>query len=105
MTSKERMMTAVHRGIPDRLPITIHQWMPYHLQHYMNGMDQLEAFLATGLDASVTPNVTVAKVSSDWECSVEEFPPEKNRTSRRHRVKTPEGELTKFGAEIEGVQA
>ncbi len=95
MTSKERMMTALHGKIPDRLPITIHQWQTYHLQHYMNGMDQLDAFLATGLDASVTPwDIYSEKPSPDWKCSVEEFPPQKKRTSRRYRVQTPKGELT-----------
>ena len=44
MTGKERMITAVRGGIPDRLPVTIHQWQPYHLRHHMDGMDQVEAF-------------------------------------------------------------
>ena len=39
MTSKERMMTALRRGKPDRLPVTIHQWMQYHLTHFMGGID------------------------------------------------------------------
>ena len=39
MTSKERMLCAIDRGMPDRLPVTIHQWQPYHLKKYMNGQE------------------------------------------------------------------
>ena len=31
MTPKTRMMTALERGKPDRLPVSIHQWQQYHL--------------------------------------------------------------------------
>ena len=31
MTSKERLMCALHREKPDRLPVTVHQWQGYHL--------------------------------------------------------------------------
>ena len=51
MTSKERMMRALHREKPDRLPVTIHQWQQYHLDTYMGGMDALDAFKTCGLDA------------------------------------------------------
>ena len=30
MTSKERMLCALDRGKPDRLPISAHQWQGYH---------------------------------------------------------------------------
>jgi uroporphyrinogen decarboxylase len=53
MTSKERMMRALNREKPDRLPVTIHQWQQYHLDTYMGGVDAVEAFRATGLDASI----------------------------------------------------
>ena len=44
MTSKERMMRALDREKPDRLPVTIHQWQQYHLDQYIGGMDALDAF-------------------------------------------------------------
>ncbi len=53
MTSKERMMVALERGTPDRLPASIHQWQQYHLDTYMGGIDDLEAFRVTGLDAQI----------------------------------------------------
>jgi uroporphyrinogen-III decarboxylase len=94
MTPKERMMTALHGGKPDRLPATVHQWQAYHLDHYMEGCDQLEAFLRTGLDASVTPWITLPVPSRDW---IEQAVPEP--TSRipnavRTIITTPEGELS-----------
>jgi hypothetical protein len=54
MNSKERMLIALERGAPDRLPVTVHQWQKYHLDTYMGGMSDLEAFESIGLDASIT---------------------------------------------------
>jgi uroporphyrinogen decarboxylase len=53
MTPKERMMRALRREKPDRLPVTIHQWQQWHLDNYMGGMDALSAFKAVGLHASI----------------------------------------------------
>lgn len=86
MTSKERMLTALSRGKPDRLPATIHQWQRYHLQHFMDGADQLEAFKRVGLDASITPTDIYTEVESpDWRVT---------HDGGRWRVRTPDGELT-----------
>lgn len=53
MTSKERMMCAVNGEKPDRLPVTVHQWQGYHLEKYLNGVSDLEAFEKFGMDAAV----------------------------------------------------
>ena len=53
MNGKQRMLCALGRGKPDRLPVTIHQWQQYHLDQYVGGCDALEAFRQTGLDAAV----------------------------------------------------
>lgn len=53
MTSKERMLRALAREVPDRLPVTIHQWLPYHLEKYLGGISNLEAFRRFGLDAAI----------------------------------------------------
>ncbi len=55
MTSKERMLRALAREKPDRMPATIHQWQEYHLDTHMGGRDALAAFggrlaLIGGLD-------------------------------------------------------
>ncbi len=44
MNSKERMMLALNREKPDRLPATVHQWQGYHLDTYMGGISDLAAF-------------------------------------------------------------
>src|SRR5512136_2241311 len=53
VTSKERMIRALGRGKPDRLPATVHQWQRYHLDTYLGGLSDLEAFRMFGLDASI----------------------------------------------------
>ena len=35
MTSKERLLTALAGGKPDRLPVSVHQWQGYHLDEYL----------------------------------------------------------------------
>lgn len=68
MTSKERMMLALHREKPDRVPVTIHQWQSYHLEHYMNGMTEIEAFQSMGMDAAATYYPAYRKIAaSDWK--------------------------------------
>ncbi len=93
MTSKERMLTALSKGKPDRLPVTIHQWQPYHLKHYMGGMSELEAFEATGMDAAVTHFTPAYLESPQWRVEKQLFV-QSGANRRRYRITTPEGELT-----------
>ena len=44
MTSRERLMRALGREKPDRLPVSVHQWQGYHLDTYLGGITDLEAF-------------------------------------------------------------
>jgi len=53
MTSRQRMLTALDRGVPDRLPASVHDWLPYWLVKYMDGAGKFEAFERFGLDWSV----------------------------------------------------
>ncbi len=50
MTSKERFLTALNKGIPDRLPVTTHHIQPYFLKKYMNGISNDQFFDTFGLD-------------------------------------------------------
>lgn len=50
MTSRERLLTAIEGGVPDRLPVTTHHVMPYFLNKYMNGMTNDEFFDYFGFD-------------------------------------------------------
>jgi len=50
MTAKQRFLTALDCGVPDRLPVTTHHVMPYFLCKYMNGISNDEFFDYFGLD-------------------------------------------------------
>ena len=50
MTARERLLTALARGIPDRLPVTTHHLMPTFLQA-LGGLSEREFFDRYGLDA------------------------------------------------------
>jgi hypothetical protein len=105
MTSKERMMLALHRETPDRLPVTIHQWQKYHLDRHMGGMNALDAFAATGMDAAIQYFEAMGQFwirdadkytvqSRKWadEMAVVDANPE-NRVIH-HTIRTPGGTLT-----------
>ena len=53
MTSKQRMLAAIERRIPDRLPVTTHHVMPYFLEKYMDGKSADEFFEYFGMDPIV----------------------------------------------------
>jgi len=110
MTPKQRMLAALHREKPDRLPVSIHQWQQYHLDTYMNGMDALDAFKATGMDAAIQyfeamgqfwiPNAEkYALQTPQWRDEITVVDPNPDNKIVHHRIVTPEGELTyKTGA-------
>jgi len=105
MTSKERMLCALDKGKPDRLPGSLHQWQSYHLDKYLGGISDLEAFEKFGLDAQIQyfqsmgqfwlVDADFTKFNTDnWidEPIVIDNDPE-NRIIH-HTIKTPGGELT-----------
>jgi len=105
MTPKERMMRALHREKPDRLPATIHQWQQYHLDEFMEGVDALDAFKATGMDASIQyfeamgqfwiPEAEkYALQTPQWQDEITVVDPNPDRKIVHHKIVTPKGELT-----------
>ncbi len=90
MTSKERLMTALGGGVPDRVPATIHQWQDYHLKTFMGGKTDLEAFKDVELDAAITRNPFVTLDTPSWK--VRESAPGPSR--RRYEIETPGGALS-----------
>jgi uroporphyrinogen-III decarboxylase len=105
MTSKERMMRALCREKPDRLPVTIHQWQQYHLDTYMSGMDALPAFKATAMDAALqyfeamgqfwVPDAEKYVVQSrEWRDEIALVDPNPRNKVLHHTITTPEGRLT-----------
>lgn len=95
MTSKERMLTALSGGRPDRLPATVHQWLPYHLDKYMDGMDQIDAFRHFGMDAAVTDGSIYYQGSTpDWVDTIVKTTVSGGVTTEFHEVTTPKGKLS-----------
>lgn len=93
MNSKERMLTALNLGKADRVPATIHQWQDFHLKNFMDGMSDIEAFRAVGLDASVTVGCISEEASPDWRLSsTEHFEGRDKMTG--YSIATPAGKLT-----------
>ena len=105
MTSKERMMRALNREKPDRLPVTVHQWQQYHLDQYLGGIDDLTAFRKFGMDAAVAYFEAVGQFwmpgaddqtnsSPDWreESAVVKDDPDDH--IRHYTITTPGGTLT-----------
>jgi uroporphyrinogen decarboxylase len=99
MTSKERMLIALERGVPDRVPASVHQWQPFHLNNYLGGISDLEAFRRFGLDASLARSPSLPQNDPNWVVErVEIEAPEGERRSRV-TVTTPGGRLEKLTAE------
>jgi uroporphyrinogen decarboxylase len=70
MNSRERMLTALNNGRPDRLPCQVHGWMPYYLQHYLGGMDWWQAYEKFDMDFAIYqgPNYLYdEKAFVNWE--------------------------------------
>jgi uroporphyrinogen-III decarboxylase len=86
------MLTALRREVPDRVPATLHQWQPYHLSTYMNGMSDIEAFRAVGLDAAITRSPFTLQESNQWRVSRTREGSSNPRYL--YTVETPEGTLS-----------
>ncbi|MCZ2095166.1 MAG: hypothetical protein LC121_02630, partial [Anaerolineae bacterium] len=116
MTSRQRMLTALTGGVPDRLPVTTHHVMLSFLQKYMGGIDyhqffdtfELDAYLWTvpylpdaGAGEYFDPNQTFVHpldhtrrvVSDRWRIECDSLPDSEYRTTR-YRFVTPKGTLS-----------
>jgi uroporphyrinogen decarboxylase len=115
MTSRQRLLTALNRGIPDRLPATTHHLMPYFLDKYLGGVSNREFFDRFDLDANfwttpyrpdpdhgeyydplqaeVASTETRQIVTDEWRIEPEVLPDRQYQTIR-YRVVTPGGALS-----------
>ncbi len=116
MTSRQRMLTALTGGVPDRLPTTTHHVMLYFLDKYLGGISYPEFYDRFGLDALLwtvpykadaakgeyfDPNQTSVHpldhthrvVSDNWRIEPVSIPNDQYRTTRYNFV-TPKGTLT-----------
>ncbi len=105
MTSKERMLSALHRGQPDRLPASVHQWQRFHLDTYLGGISDLDAFQKLGLDAQVQffqgfgqfwfqDGKLTRLCTPEWEYEAKVLSAGAEGVAVRHLIRTPEGDLT-----------
>jgi uroporphyrinogen-III decarboxylase len=110
VTSRERLLTALACGIPDRLPVTTHHLMPSFLRAHGFGADRA-FFDAYGLDAIhwTTPLATPADavadpglragfeswsfVSDHWRLERTDLP-HPDYSTTRYTIHTPGGALT-----------
>lgn len=115
MTPKQRLLTALQRGKPDRLPVTTHHLMQYFPDKYMGGISSQEFFEHFGLDAITWPVLhkpdpakrdyfdplqgapgflEARRIWSDqWRIEAEDVPGEPGKTTR-YRFVTPRGTLS-----------
>jgi uroporphyrinogen decarboxylase len=116
MTPKQRMVTALEGGQPDRLPVTTHHVQGYFLDKYLGGMDYRDFFDEFGFDpirwvvpykadesrgeyhdptqTTVHPlDLTHRVVSDEWRIEQEPIPNQEYRTTRYNFV-TPGGTLS-----------
>jgi len=105
MTSKERLMTALNKEKPDRLPVTVHQWQGYHLEKYMGGITDLEANKKIGFDAQIQYFEEMAQfwvTDADfekfntrmWNDIPKIINDDPDNREVHHTVETPSGNLT-----------
>jgi uroporphyrinogen decarboxylase len=114
MTSRERLLTAIARGVPDRLPATTHHLLPCFLDEHFCGRPAAEFFDFFGLDAitwTVPHRPDPAKgeyadplqrelgflestrvASPTWHVEFEDLPG-RDRKATRYRFVTPKGSL------------
>lgn len=102
MTSRERLLSALELGKPDRLPVQVHCWMDYYLNKYLGGCDQYEAYRRFGMDsviytgpAYIYSDASIAK----WQTERKDLGLDDSRNYRlTDIITTPEGTLTLSGA-------
>lgn len=98
-------MCALEGGKPDRLPVSLHQWQPYHLDKYLNGISDIEAFEKFGMDAQIqyfeemgqfwVADADFTKASaSEWRDEAEVVSADPDHRVVHHTIHTPEGTLT-----------
>ena len=115
MTSRQRMLAALQRQMPDRLPVTTHHVMDSFLNRYMNGMSYDGFFDAFSLDAYrwldlLKPDVSKGQyydpnqpepksfsspriVTDSWRIEREELA-DPSYATERYTIVTPRGSLT-----------
>jgi uroporphyrinogen decarboxylase len=96
MSVKDRFLTAINRGIPDRLPVTTHHVMDYFLKNKMKNLidpNNNEFFDYFGFDPIVWVHNCKDVYNENWIIESKELYDPKYRTIR-YNIVTPKGTLT-----------
>ncbi len=98
MTSRERLLTALNNGRPDRLPAQVHGWMEYYLKNYLNGADQWQAYEMFDMDHVIYNRIEYVFDERDlanWKIEKTPLPaPSPDSISWRELITTPLGTLS-----------
>jgi uroporphyrinogen decarboxylase len=105
MTSRERLLSALNKEKPDRLPVTVHQWQDYHLDKYMGGISDLDACKKIGFDAQIqyfedmaqfwVTQADLGKFNTEfWRDIPKVIGQDPDNREVFHTIETPEGNLT-----------
>ena len=87
-------MLAINKEKPDRLPVSIHQWQDFHLENFMDGMTDLEAFQKVGLDAQIQYPAEGISSSKTWKDEATIISDKPGKKITHHKIHTPEGNLS-----------
>ncbi|MFH1740964.1 MAG: uroporphyrinogen decarboxylase family protein [bacterium] len=102
MTSRERMLTALANGRPDRLPCQVHGWMSFYLETYLDNMDWWQAYEKFDMDFAIylSPRYTYdEKDLSKWQIDRRDLGVDKDGNHRwEATITTPKGTLHHAGA-------
>lgn len=102
MTSRERLLTAMQCGKPDRLPVQVHSWMSYYLKTYLGGCDPYKAYERFGLDYAIYTGPEAVYSEKDlakWQTERRDLGiDDSGNRCWMETITTPEGTLVLRGA-------
>jgi len=104
MSGRERFLTALSGGKPDRLPCQVHSWMRYYLKTYLGGCDQYAAYKRFGMDPVIYQRPIEVYAEADkagWVVKHEDLGVADGNSRWRQTITTPGGVLTSAGASNE----
>lgn len=102
MNSRDRLLTALSNGRPDRLPCQVHGWMDYYLRTYLDGIDWYEANERFGLDYAiyVSPDYSFNDTDlTNWRVDYTDLGTDADGVRHwKQTVTTPKGVLNQAGS-------
>ncbi len=96
LTPRQRLLTALDGGVPDHLPASVHGWMRYWLDKYLNGASPEQAFERFDLGWSLYEwKWDVDKgAMTNWQYELKELDPIDGNRIELQTITTPEKTFT-----------